>query len=120
MIGLEPDRSWERGDPIGRSGRAYQPFSGWQIGVGSNHGSPEQLVERVLARAEVVSEEIRRCASDPRVHSVALWLWSSGDTFALELTPRLLKRIEHLALSLKIDVYDAQASEPRGLPSPFH
>ena len=106
MIGLAPDDSWQSGDPIGRSGRARQRFSGWSIREGSGEEPVEAYVLAILDRVSPARENVATAAGDPRVHSVALWVWSEGRTFALDLPPTRVGDIAALGASLKIDVYD--------------
>jgi hypothetical protein len=109
MIGLDPERSWERGDPIGRSGRANQRFSGWSLEVGPGKETAEWQISLLLDRTHQVMDRIASAAQDPRVDSVALWVWSAGLRFGIELPPSLMTDIARLGATLKIDVYDGNA-----------
>jgi len=109
MIPIEPDHSWQRGDPIGGSGRAREPFAGWRIDVGPSAQTPEWQISSLLDRVHSVAERISSAARDPQVESVALWLWSAGLRFGIELPPSLLTDIAKLGASLKIDVYDVES-----------
>jgi hypothetical protein len=106
LIGLAPDRSWHLGDPIGRSGRAFQPFSGWSIRDAPSEDLPASHLSGMLDRVASVKENIAIAARDPRVHSVALWLWSQGRTFGMDLPAARLAEIAAMGATLKIDVYD--------------
>jgi len=109
MIPLEPDQSWQRGDPIGGSGRASQPFAGWRVDVGPSEQTPEWQISSLLDRVHSVADQISTAARDPHVESVALWLWSAGLRFGIELPPSLMTDIARLGASLKIDVYDVES-----------
>ena len=111
MIGLMPDRAWLRGDRIGRSGRAFQPFSGWSVGAEPSEEPAAAHISAVLDRVAEVRNNIAAAAADPRVHSVALWVWSHGPAFGLELPPSRLIEIAGLGATLKIDVYSVDESE---------
>jgi hypothetical protein len=106
MIGLTPDRSWESGDPIGRSGHARQRFSGWRVDVAQSEQTAESQISALFDRIRAVEERIAAVASDPRVHSVALWVTAEGDRFALELAPSRLLDIARLGATLKVNAYD--------------
>lgn len=107
-VGLEPDRSWQRGDPIGVSGRARQGFSGWRIDVEPGPQTPEWQISLLLNRIHQVTDRVATAARDPRVDSVSLWVWSAGLPFGLELPPSLMTDIARLGASLKIDAYGAE------------
>ena len=106
MIGLAPDQSWERGDPIGRPGRAFRRFSGWSLRDAPSEEPPASHVSALLDRIAAAKENIATVAGDPRVHSVSLWVWSEGRDFGLDLPPTCLGDIAALGAALKIDVYD--------------
>ena len=112
MIGLTPDEAWHSGDPIGRSGRAFQRFSGWSIGEGPSEEPAESHISALLDRVATRKQQIASAAGDPRVQSVALWVWSQGRTFGLELSPSRLRDIAALGATLKIDIYDGDEDGP--------
>lgn len=115
MIGLAPDRSWGIGEPIGRSGRAKQPYSGWRIDVVGGERTPEARVSELLDRIRPVEERIGALGSDRRIHSVALWIGARGGRFAMELPLSRLSEIARLGATLKVNAYDLGASDE---PSP--
>lgn len=108
LVGLEPDRSWDRGDPVGSTRRGRRPFTGWRIDVGPGDETPGFMVRSLLDRVRDVAHRIRNLAGDPRVHAVSLWVWSEDCEFALELPPERLGEIANLGASLKVKVYDVR------------
>lgn len=91
MIGMAPDRTGMAGDPIGSSGRAIRRFSMWGIEEGPDEETLETYLGALLDRVAPVRESVRALSSDPRVHSVSLWVWWAGEDFALDI-PRLPNR----------------------------
>lgn len=113
LIGADPDRSWERGDPIGRSGRAHQKYSGWSIRVGPSEEPAESHLASLLRRVRGLQANLARAAADARVNDISIWIWSQGRTFGLDLTSSRVREIADLGASLKIDVYDgARHTDP--------
>lgn len=106
LIGLVPDRSWEQGEPVGKTGRGRRPYAGWQIDAGQNDQTPESQVAALLTRVAEVSGRIRGATADPRIRSVALWIWSQDPEFAFHLPADLAMGIARLGAELKIKVYD--------------
>ncbi len=82
MIGLVPDRSWEQGEPVGKTGRGRRPYTGWRMDAGPNDQTSEAQVAALLGRVVHVSEHIRSAVADPRIRSVSLWIWSEDPDFA--------------------------------------
>ena len=111
LIGLSPDRSVQRGDVTGASGRARSRFTVWRIGSGPSSQTPETQVFAVLDRVHDVADRIRSAANDPRIHSVALWVGSEDRTFALDLPADRVMEIARLGASLKIKVYHVDSQE---------
>ena len=102
LIGLEPDRSWDQGDSVGRTGRGRRHSTGWCIDAAGIGLRPEVAVGDILDRVATVADRIRAAAADPRVRSVGLWVWPEGRV-AVDLPPAQLMEIANLGASLKID-----------------
>jgi hypothetical protein len=109
LIGLEPDRSWDRGDVVGSTGRGRRQHTGWCIDAAGPGLLPEAAVAELLRRSRIVNEQFRMVIADPRVLSVVLWVWP-GRECVVDLEPDRLMEIARLGASLAIDIYD---NEPR-------
>lgn len=105
-VGIQPDRSWDKGDPIGGSGRAFQRYSGWEINLGPSEDTAEGLVATLLARVTNVSARILRASLDPRIRSVSVWLWSEDPDFGVDLPADIVSTIGGMGASLKVKVID--------------
>lgn len=106
MIGMDPDRSFGRGDPVGKSGRAFQRYSGWEVRVGPSAEAPEAVLGRLLDRLDPVADRVRLAADDPRVAQVSLWIWSEGCEFKSSIAPGDIARLARLGATLQVDAYD--------------
>lgn len=107
-VGLQPDRIWHKGDAIGRTGRASQPFHGWAIGTQPNDHPLESHLDAVLDRVTAASARIADLSRHSDVHSISLWLWSAGQPLGLVIPPSTLEAIASLGATLKIDFHDGE------------
>jgi hypothetical protein len=111
LIGLEPDRSWDLGDSIGRTARGRRHSTGWCIDAAGVDMPPESAIADLLDRISIVEGRIRAAAADPRVRSVALWVWPGEHDSAVDLVPACLMKVARLDASLIIDMYDREERE---------
>jgi len=111
LIGLEPDRSWDRGDVVGRTGRGRRQHTGWCIDAAGIGLRPEAAIAELLDRVSIVNEQFRAATADLRVLSVILWVWPEGRECVVDLKPDHLMEIARLGASLVIDIYDNEPGE---------
>ena len=110
LIGLEPDRAWDRGDVVGRTGRGRRQHTGWSIDAAGPGLRPEAAIADLLLRTRIVKEQFRMAIAAPRVLSVVLWVWPEREC-VVDLEPDRLMEIARLGASLAIDIYDGEAGE---------
>lgn len=105
LIGLEPDRSWDQGDSVGRTGRGRRHSTGWSIDAAGMGLRPESAIGDILDRVATVADRIRAAAADPRVRSVALWVWPEDPEHGVDLSPARVMEISRLGAALRIDLH---------------
>lgn len=111
-IPLEPDRTWQKGTPRGRSAKALHRYSGLAFESRVAHEArPETHIDDLLARVETAQAAIRAFADDSRradPDTVPVRFWIDVDTprFELGIDVRAdqLVAISGLGAALGVDV----------------
>lgn len=114
MIGLAGDRTWKKGDPTGPTARGRHPYNGWRMDIRDDGMDAESALTMILARVRDVADRVRTVATDQRVHSVSVWVFSSAAHFGIELKPDVLEALAALGASLKINAYGVRGDPDVG------
>ena len=104
-LGLEPDRTWLKGDAIQGTSRRYA-CSGWKLSSGSDeHADLEVHARALMLRLSGVAEELRALSKtwDLEVSCVVEVFGASGP--ALHLDPELVCFFGSIDAALDIDLY---------------
>lgn len=113
LIGLKPDRAWNQGDRVGKTGRGRRPFTGWRIDAGGSDPREGSAIVDLLDRVSEVAERIRKASADYRIRSVAMWVWPDSHDPGIDLGPDQLAQIVRLGASLQIDLSRMEGGEER-------
>ena len=112
LVGVTPERSWERGSVRGRSAGATHEYSGVEVRSTCSRGeSAEAHVDDLLARLEGATDRLRAFAAeaavrDPATIPVRVWVYveSNSDETAVDLRSDQVLAIGRLGAALGLNV----------------
>lgn len=125
-LGIQPDRTWTKGQRRSRRSQIDHKFHGWQVESRAPEGaSIADHLDNLLDRLQGHVRAIKAIASDPvAVTSARCWIghhvenWNPG----LEISSRQLGKLSRMGVALAVDIYVYEAGQlgpgqiPRRVP----
>jgi hypothetical protein len=119
-VGLDPDKSWAKGELRSSRGQHRHKFNGveWVSTLDRETADPGDHIEELAERLRPQADRIAQLSRDERVISARLWLYysTSGENPGFELTNAALDSLARLGVTLALDIYlfdEEDSSSPR-------
>jgi hypothetical protein len=115
LLGVDPDRTWRRGDRMGRSASSQHRYltHGWTVSSGiGEEASVNRHLAALMDRLAPAADELPTLLREQGVNA-KLWLvehienWNPG----LSLSPSELAAVAHLGVELAVDIYVYEPGE---------